>query len=81
MKWIYVSFSIFLNYINSSSGSFIYDDDSIGLHIHQKIKSYEEGMKLLRQAEKILGRPAELSINPFTTEVCTKQISGIVGRA
>ena len=81
MKWIYVSFSIYLNYINYSTCTFIYDDDSIGLHIHQVVTSYEEGMKLVRKAEKLLGRSAELSINPFTTEVCTKQISGIVGRA
>lgn len=40
--------------------------------------SYEEGMRQLRQLEKIFGRCAELNVNEFDPAICTKTLYGWV---
>lgn len=56
-----------------------YSDDELGLEIATNI-SYEEGMKQLRQLEKLLGKPAQMKINRFDRKIAYKELYGFIDR-
>ena len=42
--------------------------------------SYEQGMIELRKLEKLLGRPAKLTVNQYNTEIVYKELHGFLDR-
>lgn len=78
-KWISVTVTCYEEFPESNNCHFFYDDDEAELHLNQ-ILSYADGMKALRQAEKLLGRTAELIVNRFTPTVSYKEIHGYFDR-
>jgi len=56
-----------------------YSDDELGLEISTTIP-YENGMKQLRQLEKLLGKTAKLSINQFDRTIAYKELHGYIDR-
>lgn len=56
-----------------------YSDDELGLEIDTAV-SYEEGMKQLRQLEKRLNKPAQMTINRFNREIAYKELYGYIDR-
>lgn len=56
-----------------------YTDDELGLEIATNV-SYEEGMKQLRQLEKLLGKPAQMKINQFDRDIAYKELYGFIDR-
>ena len=60
-------------------GHLYYSDDELGIVISTPV-SHEAGMQYLRKLEKLLQRPAALSINPYNTEISYKELHGFIGR-
>lgn len=56
-----------------------YSDDELGLEIDTAV-SYEEGMKQLRQLEKLLNKPAKMTVNRFNREIAYKELYGYIDR-
>jgi len=56
-----------------------YSDDELELEIATTI-SYEEGMKQLRQLEKRLSKPAQMTINRFDRKIAYKELHGYLDR-
>ena len=77
--WIAVYVTIYDDLPELNRAHFFYDDDAMELHLDH-ILSYSEGMKALRQAEKLLGRPAEMKVNHYGKGICYKEICGYVIR-
>lgn len=78
-KWICVTVTIFADCPQHNGCRMFYDDDQLDLHLDQTL-SYPDGMKALREAEKLLGRSAELRVNQFDSTICYKTIHGYVNR-
>ena len=78
-KWIFVTVTVDTKYPESNNCHFLYDDDDANLHLNQML-SYTEGMKALRQAEKLLGCSAKLIVNRFAQSICYKEIFGYIDR-
>lgn len=78
MKYMAVTVTICKD--SSACRAYLYcSDDELGLEISTNI-SYEEGMKQLRQLEKLLGKPAEMRINQFNPNIAYKELRGFIGR-
>ena len=56
-----------------------YTDDELNLELYHVV-SYEQGMKDLRQLEKLLKKPAKLIINQFDARIAYKELSGYIDR-
>ena len=56
-----------------------YTDDELGLQLSTYVP-YEEGMKQLRQLEKLLNRPAKLIINHYNPTIAYKELYGYIDR-
>lgn len=77
--WISVYVTVYDELPQFNRAHFFYDDDALGLHLNH-ILSYKEGMKALRQAEKLLGRSAEMKVNYYGKGICYKEIYGFITR-
>ena len=75
--WIAVYVTIYQNYPQHTNARFFYDDNELDLHLDHRL-SYEEGMKALRKAEKLLNKPAKMIINPYSSGVCYKEVFGYI---
>lgn len=64
---------------NLQGGKLYYADDEIGLEISTEL-SYNEAMVQLRKIEKLLDKPAKLTINQFNKTIAYKSIYGYIGR-
>ena len=60
-------------------GHVYYTDDEIGLKLSANV-SYEEGMTQLRKLEKLLHKSAEITVNPYNSEIAYKDLFGYVDR-
>ena len=60
-------------------GHIYYTDDDIGLELSTQV-SYEEGMIQLRKLEKRLHKSAEMTINPYDSEIAYKDLYGYIDR-
>lgn len=78
-NWISISITIYEEYPQRSRAHFFYDDDQADIHLDH-ILSYEEGMKALRKAEKLLNRTAAMAVNPYCRTICTKEVYGYIYR-
>lgn len=76
----YMSVTITLCHGSCINGARLYySDDELGLEIATTV-SYEEGMKQLRQLEKRLGKPAQMTINQFDRTIAYKELHGYIDR-
>lgn len=60
-------------------GRIYYADTDIGLELSINV-SYEEGMAQLRKLEKLLNKSAEMTINPYNSEITYKDLFGYIDR-
>ena len=60
-----------------NSACVYYSDDKLGLELVNHV-SVEEGMTALRKLEKLLGRPAEMKVNPYESTISYKELYGIL---
>jgi len=71
--------------VTACEGSYVhgahlyYSDEELGLEIDTTL-SYEEGMKQLRQLEKLLNRPAQLVVNRYNRDISYKELYGVIDR-
>jgi hypothetical protein len=56
-----------------------YSDDEAGLELSTYV-SYEEGMKQLRQLERLLKKPAQMTINEYDPAIAYKDLYGYIDR-
>lgn len=56
-----------------------YADDEAGVEINTAL-SYKDGMEQLRKLEKLLNKPAQLTINQFNPAIAYKDLHGIIRR-
>lgn len=56
-----------------------YSDDELDFKLNHNI-SYEHGMRVLRKLEKLLGKTASLTINPYDPTIAYKELSGYIDR-
>lgn len=72
----YMSVTVTISNSSSINGAFLYySDDDLKLEISTNI-SYKEGMKQLRKLEKLLGKPAQMTINQFDRNIAYKELHG-----
>lgn len=78
MKYMYISIT-FSSDPNSdiNRACIYYSDDKLGLEQMNHV-SIKEGMIALRQLEKALGRPAEMTVNRFNRNISYKELHGIL---
>jgi len=60
-------------------GHIYYTDDDIGLELSTDV-SYEEGMIQLRKLEKLLCKPAKMTVNQYDSEIAYKDLFGYIDR-
>ncbi len=76
----YMAVTITICRESSLQGAFLYYSDSnTGLEISVNL-SYEEGMKQLRQLEKLLNQVASITVNEFNPEISYKRLYGYIDR-
>ena len=60
-------------------GHIYYTDDETGFELSTNV-SYEEGMTQLRKLEKLLHKSAEMTANPYNSEIAYKDLFGYIDR-
>ena len=56
-----------------------YTDDELGIELSTNV-SYDEGMKQLRKLEKLLHKPAKMTVNQYDSEIVYKDLFGYIDR-
>jgi len=78
MKYMHVSITFSSNPNSIVNGAYVYySDDKLGLELANHV-SVKEGMIALRKLEKLLGRPAEMKVNPYQSTISYKELYGIL---